>query len=307
MDSRLSGQVALVTGATRGAGRGIAVELGAAGATVYCTGRSSRGKPSPMGRPETIEETAELVTAAGGTGIAVRVDHNRIEEVAGLFDRIDREQDGRLDVLVNDIWGGDPLLGPFGSPFWEQDLPTGLEILHNAVDTHIIASWHAAPRMITRGGGLIVEITDGQPDLYHDHLFYDLPKKTAMRLALGYAEELGPHGVTGVAISPGWLRSEAMLDRHGVTEDNWQDWYWDDPEHRPANWLASQTPRYTGRAVAALAADPDPSRWNGRAVKTEDLAGAYGFTDLNGTQPGHGRLAWDLLSDRRPTREDYAL
>ncbi|GAB3753825.1 SDR family oxidoreductase [Microlunatus parietis] len=307
MDSRLSGQVALVTGATRGAGRGIAVELGAAGATVYCTGRSSRGTPSPMGRPETIEETADLVTAAGGTGIAVRVDHTRLEEVADLFDRIDQEQDGRLDVLVNDIWGGDPLLGPFGSPFWEQDLPTGLEILHNAVDTHIIASWHAAPRMVARGRGLMVEITDGQPENYHDHLFYDLPKKTAMRLALAYAAELGPHGITGVAISPGWLRSEAMLERHGVTEDNWQDWYWDDQDHRPARWLASQTPRYTGRGVVALAADPDPSRWNGRAVKTEDLAGAYGFTDLNGTQPGHGRLAWDLLGSLRPNREDYAL
>lgn len=251
MDSSLSGQVALVTGATRGAGRGIAVELGA-------------------------------------------------------FGLIDREQDGRLDVLVNDIWGGDPFLGDFHVPFWKKDLAVGLEVLHNAVDTHISASWHAAPRMLKRGRGLIVEITDGEPENYHDHLFYDLPKKTAMRLAVAYAEELGPPGITGVALSPGWLRSEAMLEGQGVTEDNWQDWYWHDPAHRPAPWLASQTPRYTGRAIVALATDPDVTRWNGQAVKTHQLAGEYGFTDLNGTQPGHGRHAWELLDSRPPAREDYA-
>lgn len=156
-----------------------------------------------------------------------------------------------------------------------------------------------------RKRGLIVEVTDGEPDNYHDHLFYDLPKKSAMRLALAYSEELGPHGVTGIAISPGWLRSEWMLDRHGVDERNWQDWYWNDPGHRPASWLASQSPRYTGRAVVALATDPDVSRWNGQAVKTEQLSGVYGFFDVNGTRPGLGIYDCGHLEARRPRRDEY--
>ncbi len=295
----------MVTGATRGAGRGIAVELGAAGATVYCTGRTTRDQRSPYNRAETIEETAELVTAAGGTGIAVRVDHARMEEVATLFDRIDADHEGRLDILVNDIWGGDPFLDDWSVPFWKQDLATGLDVLHNSVDSHIITSWHAAPRMIKRGTGLIIEVTDGQPDEFHDHLFYDLPKKTAMRLAVAYAEELGPHGIAGIALSPGWLRSEEMLERHGVTESNWQDWYWDDPDHQDPNWLSSQSPRYTGRAVVALATDPDRSRWNGQSVRTEALAAVYEFDDVNGTRPGHGLYDWKSLSAARPRREDF--
>jgi NAD(P)-dependent dehydrogenase (short-subunit alcohol dehydrogenase family) len=305
MPGPLEGQVALVAGATRGAGRGIAVELGAAGATVYCTGRTTHRHRSPYNRPETIEETAELVTAAGGIGVPLQVDHLDAEQVRDLVHRIDTEQAGRLDVLVNDIWGGDPFLGDFRLPFWDHNLPAGLHVLHNAVDTHIITSWHVAPLMIRRRRGLVVEITDGRPDEYHDHLFYDLPKKSVMRLAVTYAEEMGPHGVTGVAVSPGWLRSEAMLEGFGVTEDNWQDWYWQKPESRPHHWLTSESPRYTGRAVVALATDPEVSRWNGRTVYTRDLAAAYGFTDVNGTTPGHAIYSAEFLDCKPPRQEDY--
>lgn len=305
MDESLSGQVALVTGATRATGRGIAVELGIAGMTVYCTGRTSGDRRSEYDRPETIEETAELVTAVGGTGIAVQVDHAKVEEVAALFRRIETDHGGRLDVLVNDIWGGDPFLGEFSTPFWEQDLHQGIRILHNAVDTHIITSWHAAPLMLRQGSGLIVEVTDGEPGEYHDHLFYDLPKKSVMRLAVSYAEELGPYGITGVAISPGWLRSERMLENFSVTEANWQDWYWDDPQSRPVSWLGSESPRYTGRAVVALASDPDVTRWNGQSVKTADLAEIYGFADVNGTKPGRGIYHWKQLEENPPQRGDY--
>jgi len=295
----------VVAGATRGAGRGIAVELGAAGMIVYCTGRTSRGHRSEYDRPETIEETAELVAAHGGVGIPVRTDHSDLALVAALFERVETEQGGRLDVLVNDIWGGDPFLGADTTPFWEQDLPVGLRILHNAVDTHIITSWYAAPLLLRRGSGLIVGLTDGEPGNYHDHLFYDLPKKSVMRLAVAYAHELGPHGITGVALSPGWLRSERMLEEHGVSEDRWQDWYWNDPERNPAVWLASESPRYTGRAIAALAADPDVARWNGQSLKTADLAAVYGFTDVDGTVPGHGIHNWEHLAHSRPERESY--
>jgi NAD(P)-dependent dehydrogenase (short-subunit alcohol dehydrogenase family) len=304
-DNRLAGQVALVAGATRGAGRGIAVELGAAGATVYCTGRTSGAHRSPYNRSETIEETAQLVTEAGGSGIAVQVDHLIIEQVRDLVARINSEQSGQLDILVNDIWGGEGLVGNHRSPFWEHDLPVRLGVLHNAVDTHIITSWHVAPLMVKRRRGLVVGLTDGEPGVFHDHLFYDLPKKSVMRLAVAYAEEMGRYGVTSVAISPGFLRSEMMLDGFGVTEDNWQDLYWNDPKHQHPHWLASQSPRYTGRAVVALAADPDRARWNGKAVKNEQLAGEYGFTDVNGTMPGHGIYDWDYVETHTPRREDY--
>ncbi|WP_238342170.1 SDR family oxidoreductase [Actinopolymorpha rutila] len=304
MHKPLQERVALVTGASRGAGRGIAIELGAAGATVYCTGRTSGRHRSEYNRPETIEETAELVTAAGGHGVPVRVDHSDVDAVGSLFEQIKAES-GRLDILVNDIWGGDPFLGSFSTPFWEQDLSTGIQVLHNAVDTHIITSWFAAPVMVRQGSGLIVEMTDGEPENYHDHLFYDLPKKSAMRLAVSYATELGPHGIVGVALSPGWLRSEAMLEGHGVTEDNWQDWYWNHQDEHPAEWLASETPRYTGRAVVALATEREADRWNGKSVKTAQLAGEYGFTDVNGTTPGHGIYNWNYLTTTTPQRADY--
>jgi NAD(P)-dependent dehydrogenase (short-subunit alcohol dehydrogenase family) len=269
----LSGTVALVAGATRGGGRGVAVELGRAGATVYVTGRSSReAGRSELDRPETIEETAEL---AGG--IAVRVDHSRPEEVRALVDRIAREQDGRLDVLVNGVWGGDPLTD-WEHPLWEQDLDTGLRLLRQAVETHIVTSRFALPLLVTRRRGLVVEVTDGNTARYRGSFFYDIAKSTVIRLAQAQAAELAPHGVTAVALTPGFLRSEAVLEHLGVTTETWRES--DDP-----HFLKSETPHYLGRAVAALAADPDVARHNGRALSTGPLAREYGFTDLDGTQP----------------------
>ena len=269
----LSGTVALVAGATRGGSRGIAVELGRAGATVYVTGRSSRttGR-SDVDRPETIEETAEL---AGG--IAVRVDHSRPDEVRALVERIAREQDGRLDLLVNGVWGGDPLTD-WEHPLWEQDLDTGLRLLRQAVETHIVTSRFALPLLVNRGSGLVIELTDGNTARYRGSFFYDIAKATVIRLAQAQAAELAPHGVTAIALTPGFLRSEAVLDHFGVTTENWRDA--DDP-----HFAKSETPSYIGRAVVALTADPDVSRHNGRALSTGPLAREYGFTDLDGTQP----------------------
>ncbi len=217
MPRDLDGAVALVAGATRGAGRGIAVELGARGATVYCTGRTTRAQQSPMRRPETIEETAELVDAAGGRGIAVRVDHTSTDEVAALVARIAEEQDGRLDVLVNSLWGGDPLTG-WGMRFWEHSLADGLEIQRHAVTAHLVTAWHALPLMVARGRGLVVEMTDGDGTRYEGQLFYDIAKTANRRIAHDLAVDLRSHGVTAVAVAPGFLRSEAMLDHFGVTE-----------------------------------------------------------------------------------------
>ncbi|MEU5937771.1 SDR family oxidoreductase [Micromonospora sp. NPDC047548] len=282
----LTGKVALVAGATRGAGRQIAIQLGAAGATVYATGRSSRAARSEMDRPETIEETAELVTAAGGTGIAVRVDHLVPEQVRDLVARIDAEQ-GRLDVLVNDIWGADPLI-TWEKPVWEQPLEAGFRTLRLAVDTHIITSHHALPLLIRQPGGLVVEIGDGTKEYndanYRLSVFYDLAKVSVNRLAFTQAHELEPHGCTAVALTPGWIRSEAMLEHFGVTEANWRDGAAKDP-----HFVMSETPAFVGRAVAALAADPDRARWNGKSVDSGGLAQEYGFTDLDGTRPHWSR------------------
>jgi NAD(P)-dependent dehydrogenase (short-subunit alcohol dehydrogenase family) len=277
----LEGHVALVAGATRGAGRAIAVELGAAGATVYGTGRTTRGRPSPMARPETIEDTAELVDAAGGRGIAVRVDHTRSADVEELVRRIGDEQDGRLDVLVNDIWGGDPLTE--WRPFWEHDLANGLEIQRTGVHTHLITSWHAAPLMIARGRGLIVEITDGADARYRGSLYYDLAKSSLIRLALAQAEELRPHGIAAVAVSPGFLRSEAMLDHFGVTEATWRDAIAAD-----RHFAASETPHFVGRGIAALAADPQVMERTGRAFGSWELGRDYGLIDVDGRRPDWG-------------------
>ena len=271
--------VALVAGATRGAGRGIAVELGAAGATVYCTGRTTRARRSPMDRPETIEETAELVDAAGGRGIAVPVDHADPAQVGALVERIAHEQGGRLDVLVNDIWGGDPLTN-WDASFWEHDLDDGLRLHRQAVETHVITSWHAVPLMVRRGRGLVVEMTDGESERYRGSLFYDLAKAAAIRLALAQAHELRGHGVTAVAVTPGFLRSEAVLDHFGVTADRWRDAIARDP-----HFAQSETPRYVGRAVAALAADPEVARFSGRALSSGELAREYGFSDIDGRRP----------------------
>ncbi len=287
---RLEGAVALVTGGTRGAGRGIAVQLGAAGATVYVTGRTTRESRSPMNRPETIEETAELVTAAGGTGIPVRVDHSDRAQVQALVERIRAEQDGRLDVLVNDIWGGDPLT-EWGKPFWEHDLDNGLRMLRQAVETHIVTSWYAAPLMVARRRGLIVEVTDGLPDSgYRGSLFYDLVKSAVIRLAAAQAEDLRPYGVAAVALTPGFLRSEAVLDHFGVTEENWRDAIAKDP-----HFAHSETPAYIGRAVVALAGDPDIMARTGQALATWRLAKEYGFTDVDGTQPDWGAYFQEVV------------
>ncbi|GAB7188371.1 SDR family oxidoreductase [Kitasatospora sp. Ki12] len=275
----LAGKVALVAGGTRGGGRGIAVALGAAGATVYVTGRSSAGGRSELDRPETIEGTAEQVTAAGGRGIPVRTDHSRPEEVRDLVGRIAAEQDGRLDLLVNSVWGGDPLTD-WEHPLWEQDLDTGLRLLRQAVETHVITSRYALPLMVARGSGLVVEVTDGNTARYRGSFFYDLAKSAVIRLAVAQAAELRPHGVAAVALTPGFLRSEALLEHFGVTEDDWRKGAEQDP-----NFAHSESPAYLGRAVAALAADPDVMAKTGRALATWGLYREYGFTDADGSRP----------------------
>jgi NAD(P)-dependent dehydrogenase (short-subunit alcohol dehydrogenase family) len=272
--------VAVVAGATRGAGRGIARALGEAGATVYCTGRSVRGHPSAYGRPECIEETAELVDQAGGRGIAVAVDHTVESEVLRLFARV-RDDHGRLDVLVNSVAGEDPTFDwSSGKPFWKADLDQGAGLIRQAVMSHLITAQHAAPIMIAAKRGLIVELTDGNTIGYRGFLFYDLVKTTAIRLAYIYSEDLRKHRVTAVALSPGYLRSESMLDRYGVTEANWRDGAKKDPF-----FLHSETPLLVGRAVAALAADRRKFRFTGRALGSWELSLEYGLTDGDGRRP----------------------
>ncbi|PIM68897.1 short-chain dehydrogenase [Streptomyces sp. JV178] len=293
----LDGKVALVAGASRGAGRGIAVELGAAGATVYVTGRSTRQRRSEYDRPETLEDTADLVTEAGGQGIAVPTDHLEPAQVKALVDRIDKEQ-GRLDVLVNDIWGGEKLFD-WEAPVWEHDLDNGLRLLRLAVDTHAITSHHALPLLLRHPGGLVVEMTDGTADYNRDNyrvsFFYDLAKTAVLRMAFALGHELGPRGATAVALTPGWLRSEMMLDHYGVTEDNWRDAL-DSVPH----FAISETPRYVGRAVAALAAAPDVARHNGTSLSSGGLAQVYGFTDLDGSRPDAWRYLVEVQDADKP-------
>ncbi|WP_250035069.1 SDR family oxidoreductase [Paractinoplanes maris] len=293
----MNGKVALVAGATRGAGRQIAVQLGAAGATVYATGRSTRDRRSEMNRPETIEETAELVTAAGGRGIAVAVDHLVPEQVDRLVRRIDDEQ-GRLDVLVNDVWGGDPL-ATWHQPVWEQPLDKGFRLLRLAVDTHIVTSHYAMPLLIRRPGGLVIEVGDGTTAYnetnYRLSVFYDLAKVSVNRLAFAWSQDLAPHQGTAVALTPGWLRSEMMLDNFGVTEDNWHDATAQEP-----HFAISESPAYVGRAVAALAGDPGRARWNGKSVSSGELAQVYGFTDLDGSRPDAWRYLVEVQDPGRP-------
>jgi NAD(P)-dependent dehydrogenase (short-subunit alcohol dehydrogenase family) len=301
MSKALEGKVALVSGATRGAGRGIAVALGEAGATVYATGRSTRAQRSEIDRPETIEETAELVTAAGGEGIAVPTDHLQPAEVRSLVERIDSDH-GRLDVLVNDIWGAEHLF-EWSSPVWEHDLDNGLRLLHLAIDTHLITSHHALPLLLRSPGGLVVEVTDGTAAYNADHyrlsMFYDLAKTSVIRMAWGLARELEAHQATAVALTPGWMRSEAMLENHGVTEANWRD-----ATQRTPHFCISESPRYVGRAVAALAADPDAARWNGQSLSSGQLAQAYGFTDLDGTRPDCWRYMVEVVEREGATPGD---
>jgi NAD(P)-dependent dehydrogenase (short-subunit alcohol dehydrogenase family) len=297
MSGPLEGRVALVAGATRGGGRGIAVALGEAGATVYATGRTTRDQRSEIDRPETIEETAELVSGAGGEGIPVQVDHLDPAQVAALVERIDSEQ-GRLDVLVNDIWGSEHLF-KFNTPLWEHDLDDGLRLLRLAIDTHLITSHHALPLLTRHPDGLLVEVTDGTAEYNADHYrvnaFYDLAKTSVTRMAWGLSRELEEHGGTAVAITPGWMRSELMLEHHSVSEDNWRD-----ATERTPHFCISESPRYVGRAVAALAADAGLSRWNGQSLSSGQLAQVYGFTDVDGTQPDCWRYMVEVVEAGGP-------
>jgi NAD(P)-dependent dehydrogenase (short-subunit alcohol dehydrogenase family) len=297
MPGSLEGKVALVAGATRGAGRGIAVALGEAGATVYCTGRSTREQRSEYDRPETIEETAEQVTAAGGTGIAIRVDHLEPDQVAALVERIDAER-GRLDVLVNDIWGGEKLF-EWNMPIWEHDLANGLRLVRLAVETHLITSHHALPLLIRQPGGLVVEMTDGtaayNAETYRLNAFYDLAKNAVIRLAFAQATDLAPHGGTAIALTPGWLRSEMMLEAFGVTEETWRDALASQPY-----FAISESPRFVGRAVAAVAADPERARWSGQSLSSGGLAQVYGFSDLDGSRPDCWRFMVEVQDPGKP-------
>jgi NAD(P)-dependent dehydrogenase (short-subunit alcohol dehydrogenase family) len=280
--------VAVVAGATRGAGRGIAAALGEAGATVVCTGRSTRSARSEYNRPETIEETAELVTRLGGTGIAAAVDHLDPEQVRALAERI-RADHGHVDVLVNDIWGGERLKGgpaQWNTPIWKLDLASGLRLLRLAVETHLVTSHHLLPLLVERPGGLLVEVTDGtagyNASRYRISVFYDLAKVAVNRLAFSQGHELKAHGATAVAITPGWLRSEMMLDAFRVSEESWRD---APGRTAPEDFALSESPRYVGRAVVALATDPDRARWNQQSVSSGQLAREYGFTDADGSRP----------------------
>jgi NAD(P)-dependent dehydrogenase (short-subunit alcohol dehydrogenase family) len=293
----LEGTIALVAGATRGAGRGIAVSLGEAGATVSCTGRSTRAARSEYDRPETIEETAELVTEAGGTGVAVPTDHLQPEQVQALVARIDAGH-GRLDVLVNDVWGGEKLF-EWDTPVWEHDLANGLHLIDLALKTHLITSHFALPLLIRDPGGLVVEMTDGTAEYnaatYRINAFYDLAKSAVIRLAFAQSKELAPYGGTAVALTPGWLRSEMMLEAFGVTEANWRD-----ATVKVPHFGISETPRYVGRAVAALAADPDKARHSGASLSSGGLAREYGFTDLDGSRPDAWRYMVEVQDPDLP-------
>jgi len=296
MAGSLAGRIALVAGATRGAGRGIAVELGAAGAIVYATGRSTRDARSEMNRPETIEETAELVERAGGRGIAVPVDHLEPDQVRTLVARIAAEQ-GRLDILVNDMFGATHI--EWNKTVWESDLDYGLHMLRLAVDTHAITSHFALPLLIKNPGGLVVEVGDGTSEYnstrYRNSFFYDLSKAAVLRMAFALGHELRPHGATAVCLTPGWLRSEAMLDAFGVTEANWRD-----AVQRIPHFAIAESPAYAGRAVVALAADPAVMRWNGQSLSTGQLAKIYGFTDIDGSQPDAWRYLVEVQEAGKP-------
>jgi NAD(P)-dependent dehydrogenase (short-subunit alcohol dehydrogenase family) len=293
----LEGKVALVAGATRGAGRGIARELGAAGAIVYCTGRSTKQQRSEMNRPETIEETAELIERDGGRAIPVQVDHLDPRQVEQLVAQITKAH-GRLDVLVNDIWGGDHFI-QWNTPVWEHSLEKGLRMLHLAIDTHLITNHFALRLLIKNKGGLVVEVTDGTAGYNNDHyrvsLFYDLAKTSVVRMAWSLAQELKPHDCTALALSPGWLRSEQMLDNYHVTEENWRDATKIQP-----HFIITETPRYVGRAVAHLAADPNVSRWNAQSLSSGQLAKIYGFTDVDGSQPDAWRYVVEVQDAGKP-------
>jgi NAD(P)-dependent dehydrogenase (short-subunit alcohol dehydrogenase family) len=283
----LRGRVALVAGATRGAGRAIAVSLGLAGATVYATGRSVRGHPATPGRPETVDETAEIIRSYGGRAYAVRVDHTVESEVRRLVRTIARREHGQLDILVNDVWGGEDLI-EWGRPPWAMTYQVGRELIERAVFSHILTSRYAVPLMVRRKRGVLFEVTDGDHQRYRGSFFYDLVKTSVIRLAVAYHEEFAEAGLTrmaAIAVTPGFLRSEYMLDKFGVTEANWRE-----AIPRDGHWYASETPYFLARGVVALAVDPRVRRWSGKAVGSWDLAKEYRYVDLNGTRPDWGRV-----------------
>jgi NAD(P)-dependent dehydrogenase (short-subunit alcohol dehydrogenase family) len=311
----LRNRVAVVAGATRGAGRGIAIALGEAGATVICTGRSTRAagvSRSDYDRHETIEETAELVTRAGGMGIAKVVDHLESAEVQRLAEHI-LQTHGHIDILVNDIWGAEVLKGgpsEWNTPIWKHDLDKGLRILRLGIETHLITSHHLLPLVISRPCGLLVEVTDGTVDYNAAHyrlsVFYDLAKVSINRLAFSQGHELGSHGATAVSVTPGWLRSEMMLETYGVSEDRWRDALAPHASPQaPPGFAASESPRFVGRGIAALAADPDRHRWNQRSVTSGELALTYGFTDIDGSQPNAWKYSEDEEAGLSPDPEKY--
>lgn len=290
----LSGKVALVAGGTRGASRAIAVELGRAGAFVYVTGRTTRAGRSEVDRPETIEETAELIEKAGGQAEAIRVDHLVPDEVEALAKRIDH-----LDVLIDGLWGGDKHLG-WAKPVWEHDLDAGLRMIRLGIDAHLITSHFLLPLLIKRPGGLVVELTDGTAEYNAKYregtsLPFYLAKASAHLLAIGEAAELASFGATAVAFTPGYLRSEAMLEGYGVTEANWRD-----ACERVPLWELSETPTFCGRTVAALAADPDRHRWSGRTVSSGRLAREYGVDDVDGSRPDSWRYITEVVDAGKP-------
>ncbi|MGH8792362.1 MAG: SDR family oxidoreductase [Stackebrandtia sp.] len=298
----LTGKIALVAGATRGAGRAFAVELGAAGATVYVTGRSTAGKRSEMDRPETIEETAALVDEAGGEGIAVVCDHLERDQVRDLVARIDSEQ-GRLDILINNIWGGDQFT-EWDAKLWEHDLDKGFRILRLSIDANVITSHFALPLLIKNPGGLVVQVNDGtaesNADYYRFSFFYDLAKFAPLRIGFALSKELKEYGGTAVSLTPGWIRSEAMLDTHfKVTEENWRDGCEQNP-----HFCITETPYFVAKAAAALAADPDVARWNGKSLHAFELSQEYGFTDLDGTQPDGWRYVKEVIIPDGPAGDD---
>lgn len=293
----LKGKVALVAGGTRGAGRGIAMELGAAGATVYITGRTTRNETSEYGRPETIEETADLVDELGGIGIPIQVDHLVPEQVKALIQKIENEQ-GRLDILVNDIWGGEYLI-EWNKPVWEHSLEKGLRMLRLAVETHLTTSHFALPLLIKNEGGLVVEMTDGTEEYngnnYRLSMFYDLAKSSVNRMARALSHELAPYKCTAVSLTPGWLRSEIMLETFGVTEDNWRDATAKDP-----HFAISESPRFVGRAVAALAIDEQRRELNGKSLSSGELAKRYDVYDVDGSQPDCWRYLVEVVEAGKP-------
>ncbi|CAM3295245.1 SDR family oxidoreductase [Saccharibacillus brassicae] len=280
----LSGKTALVAGATRGAGRGIACQLGALGAHVYATGRTTRTSASDMDRSETIEDTAEQVEALGGSASAIRTDHTELRQVEALAERIAAERGG-LDILVNDIWGGDALTR-WDHKLWEHSLEDGLLIQRRAVHTHLITSRFMLPLMLDRPGGIVLEITDGTDYRFRGNVYYSLAKVSGIHLAAAMAEELRPYGIAAVSLTPGFLRSEAMLDHFGVTEADWRDAVKTEP-----HFIASETPAYVGQAAARLAADPERMAFTGQALSSWELSDRYGFADADGSRPHWGRYA----------------